>query len=181
MYMVGAWEGLPRRRPAAILAAMADQELSPLARALGRIPTGLYLVTTSTPEGPLGFLGSFVMQVAFDPPTVCVAIGRDRAHLAAVRKSGAFGVSILDSVSRRLMTRFLGKLPEGESPFDGQNLTPGAAGSPLFTDALASLECRLTGEHDAGDHIVVFGTVTEGRVSREGEPSLHLRKNGLSY
>ncbi len=160
---------------------MADATPSPLARALGRIPTGLYLVTTPSPEGPLGFLGSFVMQVGLEPPVVCVAVGHARAHLEAIRASGTFGVSVLDGASKGLMNRFFGKLPDGEGPFDGQRLAHGALGSPLFEDALATFECRLTGEHDAGDHVVLFGEVTEGRLAREGDPAVHLRKNGLGY
>ena len=32
-----------------------------------------------------------------------------------------------------------------------------------------------------GDHVVVFGTVEAGEKLRDGEPSIHLRKNGLAY
>ena len=36
---------------------MPETELSPIARALGRIPSGLFIVTTRDGERPLGFLG----------------------------------------------------------------------------------------------------------------------------
>jgi flavin reductase (DIM6/NTAB) family NADH-FMN oxidoreductase RutF len=47
--------------------------------------------------------------------------------------------------------------------------------------ALAWLECRLTGEHATGDHVIVFGTVEHGGLLRAGDPAVHLRKNGLAY
>ena len=159
---------------------MSDQDLSPLARALGRIPTGLYLVTTNGPDGPLGFVGSFVMQVGFEPPTVCVAVGKERGPLAALRESGRFALSILDGDSSGLMGAFFKKRPEGETPFDELKHQPTPGGVPCFPEALAWLDCRLTGEHDAGDHVVVFG-VAEAAEAREGDPSIHLRKNGLGY
>ena len=37
------------------------------------------------------------------------------------------------------------------------------------------------GEHNAGDHVVVFGVVESGVRAREGEPLTHSRKNGLRY
>mgnify|MGYP001948088154 CR=1 FL=1 len=44
----------------------------------------VFIVTTRDEAGaPLGFLGSFVQQVALSPPTVCVAIGADREPAAA--------------------------------------------------------------------------------------------------
>jgi flavin reductase (DIM6/NTAB) family NADH-FMN oxidoreductase RutF len=155
--------------------------LSPLALALGRVPSGLYIVATSSPEGPAGFLGSFVQQVAFDPPAVCVAVARERAQLAALRASGRFAVSILERGSNALVGRFVRRPPPGTTPFDGLELRATGAGDPVLADALAWLSCRLSGEQAIGDHVVLFGTVVEGALAREGEPAVHVRRNGLAY
>ncbi len=160
---------------------MADSADSPIARALGRIPSGLFIVTTLRDEHPVGFLGSFVIQSGFDPPTVSVAIARDRPQLADVRRSGRFAVSVLDAASRGLMTPFLRRLPEGTSPFDGLDLHRTASGSRVLSAALAWVDCRVTGEFETGDHTVVFGEVVEGALQRDAEPWTHVRKNGLGY
>jgi len=157
--------------------------------ALGRVPSGLFIVTTRDERGhPMGFLGSFVQQMALDPPTVAVAISKEREHLDAVRKSGRFGVSILGEDDKALMKPFF-KGPEDGSPFDDvdHESAPlidgpeGAEGSPFLTGALSWLDCRVAGEHNAGDHVVVFGVVESGRLAKEGAPLIHTRKNGLRY
>jgi flavin reductase (DIM6/NTAB) family NADH-FMN oxidoreductase RutF len=130
---------------------------------------------------PLGLLGSLVMQVGFEPPTVCVAIGKGRDHLTAVRESGRFALSIVDKQSSGVVSPFLKKLPVGESPFDGLATKAAPGGAPVLTDCLAWLDCRYTGEHEVGDHVVVFGVVEAGETAREGDPQIHLRKNGLAY
>lgn len=155
----------------------ASDAPSPLARALGRIPTGLYLVTCRDGEAPLGFIGSFVTQVGFEPPTVCVAVGSERGPLSAIREGGRFAISILDGQSRGVMGPFF----KSERPFDEVAWESAPGGSPVLTEALAWLECELTGEHPVGDHVVVFGAVTDAALLREGDPSIHLRKNGLGY
>jgi flavin reductase (DIM6/NTAB) family NADH-FMN oxidoreductase RutF len=160
---------------------MPQPDLSPLARALGRIPSGLYIVTTRAGGRPSGFLGSLVMQLGFEPPVVGVAIGRDRPHLAEIRASGLFALSILDPASRPVIGSFLKRLPEGQSPFDGITLFDAPSGAPVLADALAWLDCRVAGEHALPDHVVVFGEVRAGALLREGDPSVHLRKNGLGY
>ena len=63
------------------------------------MPCGLYIVTTRLSGAPVGFLGSFVMQVGFEPPTMCVAFGKDRDHLAGVRVCGSFALSVIDKES----------------------------------------------------------------------------------
>ena len=154
---------------------------SPLAQALGRVPTGLYLVTTTGADGPLGFVGSFVMQLGFDPPTVCVAVGKGRGPLEAIRAKGHFGLSILDKDSQGVMGAFFRKYEGGEGPFDHVEHTAAPSGVPVLPGALAWLDCEVSGETELDDHVVVYGKVTEGALVREGEPSIHLRKNGLSY
>ncbi len=154
---------------------------SPLALALGRIPTGLFIVATRDGDASLGFVGSFVMQQAFEPPTVSVAIGRDRDHLAAIRKAKTFAVSVLDGACAPAMGAFFKKYEGRETAFDHVEHTNAPSGAPILTNALAWVDCELSGEFDAGDHIVVFGKVIAGETTREGDPSIHLRKNGLGY
>ena len=159
----------------------ARPEPSALARALGRIPCGLFLATVETPDGPVGFVASFVQQVGFEPPTVALAVGKARGPLEALRARGRFALSVLDKPSSGIMGGFFKPMAEGESPFDGHALHTTEAGSTVFADALAWLDCEVTGEHETGDHVVVFGAVTEGSLQREGDPSVHLRSNGLGY
>ncbi len=173
-------------QPADRSSTPAPKTPTALARALGRLPTGLYIVTTfqpGQPTGPaagLGFVGSFVMQVGLEPPQVCVAVGKARGPLAAIRDSGRFAINILDAASQPLMKPFFRKPTGGESPFDGLELEP-LEGPPRLKAALAWLDCLVTGEHATDDHVVFFGRVVAGALQREGEPSIHLRKDGLGY
>jgi flavin reductase (DIM6/NTAB) family NADH-FMN oxidoreductase RutF len=79
------------------------------------------------------------------------------------------------------MGRFFRKHPPGTTAFDGLAVEHAAGGTPVLADALAWLECRLSGEHDAGDHVVVFGDVTDGKLQRQADPLIHLRKSGAIY
>lgn len=160
---------------------MPPPDPTPLARALGRIPSGLFVVTTRVGERRGGFLASFVQQAAFTPPMLCVAVGRDRPLLADVRATGRFAVSVVDQTSRRLLAAFTRRLADGETPFDRLAVAETPGGLPVPTDALAWIECRLAGELPAGDHVLITGEAVAGALLREGEPEVHLRRNGLSY
>jgi len=160
---------------------MSEAEITPLAQALGRVSSGLYVVTSVGPSGPLGFVGSFVSQVGFEPPTVSLAIADGRDHLTSIREHGHFGLSILDGESSKLMGAFFKKYEEGLSPFDSLELTETECGVPVLSGALGYLTCKLTSEHKPCEHVVVFGEVLDGKMFREGDPLSHVRKNGLSY
>jgi flavin reductase (DIM6/NTAB) family NADH-FMN oxidoreductase RutF len=121
------------------------------------------------------------MQVGFSPPVVSVAIGQSREHLAAIRANGRFCVSVLDGASQKLMGPFLKRHEPGRSAFDQLEHRPSPAGLPVLAGALAWLDCRVSGEHATGDHVVVFGLVEHGELLRPGDPAVHLRKSGLEY
>jgi flavin reductase (DIM6/NTAB) family NADH-FMN oxidoreductase RutF len=160
---------------------MAPAAPSDLARALGRLPSGLYICTTELDGRPVGFLCSFVQQASLSPPMVTVAIGRDRPILGGLRRGGAFGLSVLDESSRRSMSAFARRLPDGESPFDRVAWTRTPTGVPVLTEALAWLECRTVGDQPAGDHVLLIAEVVAGELLRDGEPLTHLRRDGLGY
>ena len=160
---------------------MASSDLDDRALALGRIPSGLFVVTTLRDERAVGFVGSFVMQMGFAPPTVAIAVGKERGYLADLRRTGRFTLSILDKSSMRVMKPFMKPPSEGSSPFDGLALAETSVGVPALSDSLAWIACRIAGEYSTPDHIVVFGEVVDGKLVREGDPSVHLRKNGLGY
>jgi flavin reductase (DIM6/NTAB) family NADH-FMN oxidoreductase RutF len=51
----------------------------------------------------------------------------------------------------------------------------------LLAEALAALEARLIDHFSAGDHDLFVLEIVAGRVLDEGQPMVHVRKNGLHY
>ena len=149
---------------------MPDAEIAPVARALGRIPSGLFIVTTRSEAGPLGMLGSFVMQVGFEPPTVCVSIAAGRDHLGAIRSSGRFALSVVDDASSGVMAPFFRKLPAGQMPFADLATRATPAGSLVLSDCLAWLDCRVFARLEGGDRIYYWADVIAGKTVGQGRP-----------
>lgn len=160
---------------------MPHSDPSPLSAALGRIPSALYIVTSLRAGAPVGFVGSLVQQVGFSPPMLCLAVAKEREPLRDLRATGRFALSLLDDSSRSRMGRFLKHHAPGVSPFEGLALGHTPAGLPYLAEGLAWFECRIVGEHEGGDHVVVFGEVEAAATLRAGEPYVHLRRNGLAY
>jgi flavin reductase (DIM6/NTAB) family NADH-FMN oxidoreductase RutF len=154
-----------------------------LAVALGRIPSGLFVVTWREGGADRGMLASWVMQAGFEPPLVSVAVGSSRDLLAALAGGAAFVVNVLAESQKGLLGRF-GKPPAaGEDPFAGLAVERTADGAAALADAAAWLACRPVAEAVApgGDHVVVVGRVEAARGTTAAEPLVHVRRNGLRY
>ncbi|NDC53038.1 MAG: flavin reductase [Planctomycetia bacterium] len=152
-----------------------------VAGALGRIPSGLFVVTWREVGRDRGMLASWVMQAGFAPPAVTIAIAPGRDLLPAAAAGAALAVNILGESQRPLLARF-GRAPaQGEDPFAGIEIVRTPAGNAAFPDAAGWLEGRLVARADAGDHAVVVVAVVAAAIGRSDAPLVHLRKNGLRY
>ena len=152
-----------------------------LAAALGRIPSGLFVLTARRGEQETGMLASWVQQCSFDPPQVSVALNKERDVLDWLADGAAFVLNILPEGSKGLVGHFGKGFDAGEPAFEGLKVCRERAAAPVLLAAHAYLACRVAGRFDAGDHVLVVGRVTAGAVLNPGHPTVHVRKNGLKY
>jgi flavin reductase (DIM6/NTAB) family NADH-FMN oxidoreductase RutF len=151
--------------------------------ALGRIPSGLFVIAWRTEDHDRVMLASWVMQAGFEPPMLSVAVAPSREFLAAARGGLPFVVNVLAEHQRNLLARFGKPLAEGQDPFAGLTVERTAENIAAVADAASWLACRMVGEAvvDGADHIVIMARVEAARGSSGIEPLVHIRKNGLKY
>jgi len=165
------------------MAEHARPAVPPLALALGRVPSGLYILTVRSGERATGFLASWVQQAGFDPPMVTVAVKRDRFVGDWMAESGRFTLNQIPVGGKALIRHFSRGFSPDEPAFEGLPLRPDAAqGGPVLEGALAYLDAEVAGQLLGGDHRVFLARVVAGEVlNPEAEPLKHVRSNGLHY
>ncbi len=157
-----------------------DQEK--LGVALGKIPSGIFLVTAGVGDETTGMLASWVQQCGFEPPTLSLAVKKGRAIETLLADSGQpFAVHILTKAMGKMAGHFGKGFAPGEPAFEGMATRQGKTGVTILTDTLAYFEGVVHGRIDAGDHWIVIGEIQEGAMLTEGESWIHTRKNGFSY
>ena len=152
-----------------------------VAAALGRIPSGLFVLTVRHGAGETGMLASWVQQCSFDPPRVTIAIRKGRAVLQWLSTGAALVINVLPEGAKNLIGHFGKGFELGEPAFAGIKLARNQEAAPVLASAHAYLGCRVVDRIDAGDHVVLVADVRTGAVLADGKPTVHVRKNGLSY
>lgn len=156
-------------------------EYSPVATGLGRIVSGLFILTAGEGEQATGMLTSFVQQAGFDPPAITVAVKKGRPINDLIKQSGSFCISVLHDGSIGLLAHFARGFESGTPAFEGVATALGANGVPYLSEAHAHVACELIGEAEWTDHIVYCGRVIDGGRLDDDQPMTHVRKDGLSY
>jgi flavin reductase (DIM6/NTAB) family NADH-FMN oxidoreductase RutF len=162
--------------------SVSEEMKRQLAKPIGRIPSGVYILTASHNGQNQAMLASWVQQAAFDPPCVSIALAKGRPISATIRDSGRLCLSILADGDSILMKKYARGIPPTEDPFAGVRTLQTPAGLPALADALAYLECRVLSSHDFNaDHELLVAEITAAEILKEGGPFVHVRGNGFHY
>jgi len=161
------------------------------AAALGRIPSGLFVVTWRARENDAdatdrAMLASWIMQGGFVPPLITIAVGTSRDLLSTIDQCDPFVVNVLGESQRSLVGRFGKPAAPGEDPFAGLAVNRSPSGTALIPDAIAWLECQAVtqaggGGGPMGDHVIILARVLAAGTGPEQAPLVHVRRNGLRY
>ena len=152
-----------------------------MAAALGRIPSGLFILTMKSADRETGMLASWVQQCSFDPPQLTAAIRKSRDVLAWLRAEATFTVNVIPEGGKALVAHFGKGFELGEPAFEGVEVHREADAPPILQSAHAYLVCRVATQIEVGDHVLVVGRVVAGKVLHPGHPTVHVRKSGLRY
>jgi flavin reductase (DIM6/NTAB) family NADH-FMN oxidoreductase RutF len=162
---------------------MPDQsnQQESLAAALGRIPSGLFILTARNGVHSTGMLASWVQQCSFQPPLVTVAVNKSRAVLDWLEVGSTFTLNILGEGSRQLISHFGKGFDLTQPAFDGLSIRQDESFAPVLLDAHAYLNCRVDQRVSTGDHELFVAEVLGGQVLQAVQPTVHIRKSGLKY
>ena len=146
--------------------------------AMGRIPSGVFVVTTQHDGQKIGMMASWIAQVGFEPPCITLAVNPDREIFKAIQASKKFSVNVLSGDNLGLMRAFSKYSPD---QFDDVKGTETEYGVTL-DETVAVMHCRLKDIYPAADHHLVVAEVVDGEyLDHEQAPMVHLRKSGFSY
>ncbi len=151
-----------------------------LAAALGRVPSGIFVVTVGG-SGETGMLASWVQQCSFKPPMVSFAAQRGRAITERLTAGMVFTINILESAQTDMIAHFGKGFAPGEPAFTDLDIERAPPHGPILREALAYLHATVLECVPAGDHDLYLAEVTAGGLLDEGQPMVHIRKNGLHY
>jgi flavin reductase (DIM6/NTAB) family NADH-FMN oxidoreductase RutF len=152
-----------------------------VAAALGRIPSGLFVLTFRQGNQETAMLASWVQQCSFEPPQVVIGMNKKRFVLDWLHAGAPIGVNILGEGQKDLISHFGKGFEPGHAAFEGIEVERHGDSAPFLKAAHAVLDCRLTATHEAGDHVLIVARVVAGKMQHDGRPGVHIRRSGLHY
>lgn len=139
-------------------------------RALGCFGTGVTVVTTMTPEGPIGFTANSFASVSLAPPLVLWSVAKESDRFRVFDGARHSAIHVLSLPQLALARRFA----RNGRDFDGVDWDLNPEGVPVLSGCLARFECEAHANHDGGDHRILVARVRRIELA-EGAPLIFVQ------
>ena len=90
-----------------------------LSAALGRVASGLFVLTLNRADVETGMLASWVQQCSFAPPQVTFCVQRDRAISPCLQPGAVFTLNVLDDTQTDMIVHFGRGFAQNQPAFNG--------------------------------------------------------------
>lgn len=152
----------------------------------------LWVVTACAGNRRGGLIATFVSQASLCPlvptkevsgaelgtplaPRVLVGLARQHHTWNLVHSSAAFALHLLGEEHLEWVWRFGLPSSRNVDKFEGLAIQRGVTGSPILTQALTWLDCRVEARLETGDRTVFLAEVVDGQQARK-EPLLTVQR-----
>jgi flavin reductase (DIM6/NTAB) family NADH-FMN oxidoreductase RutF len=132
----------------------------------------LWIVTACAGTRRGGLIATFVNQASIVPdlPRVLVGLAKQHHTSELVETSGAFALHLIDKHLVDWVWRFGTQTGREIDKLEGLTTHRGATGSPILSEALCWLDCRVEARLDTGDRTVYLAEVVAGELKPAAAP-----------
>jgi flavin reductase (DIM6/NTAB) family NADH-FMN oxidoreductase RutF len=146
-----------------------------------KIPNALALVGSRSGDDWNAMTTSWITQVSQEP--VLIGIGVDKVAVThrLIADGGAFSVNLWDATNTRPFVKFSKPAVKEAMTLNGWTIEEGATGVPIFTDAIAWMDCELRQSVDCGTHTFFIGELVGAGINDDEARPASMADTRMKY
>ena len=145
--------------------------------AMSQFATGVVVVSAQVDDELVGFAAQSFVSLSLVPPLVAVCPQKTSTSWPRIREVSRFSINVLAEAHSEISDAFA--IP-GKTPKVDWNLS--SIGQPIIEGSLMHIDCELSVEHEAGDHMIAVADVLDLAVhSKDVSPLLYFRAGYGSF
>ncbi|HYO88642.1 MAG TPA: flavin reductase family protein [Candidatus Limnocylindrales bacterium] len=140
--------------------------------------SGVSVVTTADGDRVAGMTVSAFNSLSIEPPLILVCLHKSATTAQLLQTTRHFAVSVLAAGQDDISDLFAGRVPldRKEERFIGLPTHTALTGSPILSNSLAWLDCRVHEQHDGVTHWIVVGEVLATSANPARGPLLYYNR-----
>ena len=146
--------------------ALSDELVN---RLTWKIPNALALIGSRAGEERNGMTASWISQLSMEPVLIGVSVENTAVTHRLISEGGSFTVNLWDAEQTRVFVKFSKPAAYADGTLNGRPVREATTGAPVFTEAIAWLDCEVRHSLDLGTHTLFVGELVDGGIN-EDEP-----------
>jgi uncharacterized repeat protein (TIGR04076 family) len=153
------------------------REVTQIDRVFDQFVRGVFVITTRWGEKRNGMAAAWVSRSAEQPFLLMASVWKKNLTHDLIKESGIFAVHVLRSDQVKVARHFGKQSGRDVDKFASVPYRVAETGSPILTDCLAYLDCRVLSTTESGDHTIFLGDIREADFVTKGEALSYQRSD----
>ena len=158
--------------------ALDDQLVN---RLTWKIPNALALIGSRSGEERNGMTASWITQLSMEPVLIGVGVDNTAVTHRLISEGGSFTVNLWNSEDTRVFVKFSKPASYADGTLNGRPVREATTGAPVFTEAIAWMDCEVRHAIDLGTHTLFVGELVDGDIHLDEARSASMSDTRMKY
>ena len=158
--------------------ALSDEFVN---RLTWKIPNALALIGSRAGEERNGMTASWISQLSMEPVLIGVSVENTAVTHRLITDGGAFTVNLWDAEQTRVFVKFSKPAAYADGTLNGRPVREATTGAPVFTEAIAWLDCEVRHAFDMGTHTLFVGELVDGGINDDEPRAAAMSDTRMKY
>lgn len=158
--------------------ALDDQLVN---RLTWKIPNALALIGSRSGEERNGMTASWITQLSMEPVLIGVGVDNTAVTHRLISEGGSFTVNLWNADDTRVFVKFSKPATYADGALNGRPVREATTGAPVFTEAIAWMDCEVRHAVDLGTHTLFVGELVDGDIQVDDARSASMSDTRMKY
>ncbi|MYE66661.1 MAG: flavin reductase [Acidimicrobiia bacterium] len=146
-----------------------------------KIPNALALIGSRAGDERNGMTASWISQLSMEPVLIGVAVENTAVTHRLISDGGSFTVNLWDAEQTRVFVKFSKPAAYADGTLNGRPVREATTGAPVFTEAIAWLDCEVRQSLDQGTHSLFVGELVYGGINDDEARAAAMSDTRMKY
>ena len=158
--------------------ALSDELVN---RLTWKIPNALALIGSRAGTERNGMTASWISQLSMEPVLIGVSVENTAVTHRLISEGGSFTVNLWDAEQTRVFVKFSKPAAYADGTLNGRPVREATTGAPVFTEAIAWLDCEVRHALDLGTHTLFVGELVDGGINDDDPRAASMSDTRMKY
>ncbi len=146
-----------------------------------KIPNALALIGSRAGDERNGMTASWISQLSMEPVLIGVSVDNTAVTHRLISQGGSFTVNLWDAEQTRVFVKFSKPATYADGTLNGRPVQEATTGAPVFSEAIAWLDCEVRHSWDLGTHTLFVGELVDGGINDDEPRAAAMSDTRMKY